>query len=233
MSTGIPSPLSMPEADRFQGNNFIKFNSVLLSGAKARGVHGYILGTISRPAPPVPVVPPLLPLPPPAPTPWYSDHPSVQEWEMRDAYTHAMISSNVDNPIGYGIKDTMTAAEAYKALTDVYNIKSNLRLVTAEHDLRDAHYIDGANFDTFVADLRTKWSIVNDQGGNIDDARFRGILLNSLPHTWDPIIAGMDIHKTSADVSNCLCMWDARVNAPPVYASTGGANAQALAASTP
>jgi hypothetical protein len=30
-----------------------------------------------------------------------------------------MIISNVQNPIGYGIKDDMTAAQAYKALISV------------------------------------------------------------------------------------------------------------------
>ncbi|KAF8182371.1 hypothetical protein K438DRAFT_2166145, partial [Mycena galopus ATCC 62051] len=108
--SGIPTPFSMPEADRFQGTNFTKFNSQLLAGAKARGVVGYLKGTITKPSGPVPYVAT-------ASTPWYSQSPSEEEWDMRDGYTQSMIISNVQNPIGYGIKDDMTAAEAYKALT--------------------------------------------------------------------------------------------------------------------
>ncbi|KAJ6463020.1 hypothetical protein DFH09DRAFT_1005785, partial [Mycena vulgaris] len=109
--SGIPSPLSMPEADRFKGNNFPRFKSLLLAGAKARGVLGYLDGSIPKPTPvqgPVPYA---------AATVWYSRAPSEEEWGMRDAYTQAMIITNIDNPVGYGITDTMTAAEAYSALT--------------------------------------------------------------------------------------------------------------------
>ncbi|KAJ7098071.1 hypothetical protein B0H15DRAFT_737680, partial [Mycena belliarum] len=163
-------------------------------------------------------------------TPWYSRNPSEEEWEMRDGYTQSMVITNVDNPIGYGIRNDMTAAEAYSALTSVYDVKSDLGLVTAERELREAHYIDGANFGEFITDLRSKWNAVNNQGGAMTDAQFRGVLINALPHTWDPIIAGLDVHKTTAEVINRLRMWDTRVNSPPTYASTGAANTQALAA---
>ncbi|KAJ6480624.1 hypothetical protein DFH09DRAFT_951118, partial [Mycena vulgaris] len=43
----------------------------------------------------------------------------------------------------------------------------------------------------------------------------------------------MDSHKTSADVINRLRLWDARVNAPLAFASTGAANTQALVAHGP
>jgi hypothetical protein len=213
----------MPEADRFKGNNFPRFKSLLIAGAKARGVLGYLDGSISKPIGPVPYQPT-------AATVWYSRNSSEEEWEMRDAYTQAMIITNIDNPVGYGITDSMTAAGAYNALTDIYDKKSDLGLVTAERALRDTLYVDGANFDEFISDARMKWTAVNDQGGSITDTQFRGILLNALPHSWDPVIAGMDSHKTSAEVINRLRLWDARVNAPPAFASTGAANTQALAA---
>ncbi|KAJ7496466.1 hypothetical protein FB451DRAFT_991163, partial [Mycena latifolia] len=107
--SGIPTPLSMPGADRFNGTNFIKFNSQLLAGAKARGVLGYLNGTITKPPPgPVPYVAT-------SASPWYSHTPTEEEWEMRDGYTQSMIITNVQNPIG--ITDSMTAAAAYKAIT--------------------------------------------------------------------------------------------------------------------
>ncbi|KAJ7721952.1 hypothetical protein DFH07DRAFT_711365, partial [Mycena maculata] len=108
--SGIPTPLSMSEADRFNGGNFFKFNSQLVAGAKARGVLGYIKGTIPKPSGPVPYVATTA-------SPWYSHSPSVEEWEMRDGYTQSMIITNVQNPIGFGITDSMTAAEAYQAIT--------------------------------------------------------------------------------------------------------------------
>ncbi|KAJ7323364.1 hypothetical protein DFH08DRAFT_753022, partial [Mycena albidolilacea] len=110
--SGIPSPFSMPEADRFNGSNFTKFDSMLIAGAKARGVIGYLNGTITKPPPPVGPVPYTT-----VATPWYSRTPSEEEWEMRDGYTQSMVITNVENPIGYGITNSMTAAEAYKALT--------------------------------------------------------------------------------------------------------------------
>ncbi|KAJ7870273.1 hypothetical protein B0H14DRAFT_3440108 [Mycena olivaceomarginata] len=101
--SGIPSPLSMSEADRFKSNNFPRFKSLLLTGAKARGVIGYIDGTITKPATVV------VPTPYPATTTvWYSRNPSEEEYNIRDAYTQTMIITNIDNPIGYGITDRIT-----------------------------------------------------------------------------------------------------------------------------
>ncbi|KAJ6448978.1 hypothetical protein DFH09DRAFT_1352806 [Mycena vulgaris] len=128
--SGIPSPLSMPKADRFKDNNISRFKFLLLAGAKAHGSVTYIAATV-----------------------WYSRAPFEEEWGMRDAYTQAMIITNINNPVGCGITDTMTAAEAHPALTGVYSLKTDLGLVTAEHEWHNILYVDGANFDEFIADL--------------------------------------------------------------------------------
>lgn len=179
MSSGIPSSWNLPEKDVFSGKRFPRFDLLLSIGAKARGVNGYLDGSISRPSPITPESTPLSA----AATPWISTTPSLEEWVVRDAYTLSMIVNNVTDTVGLGIKTDGSAHEAYKSLKDGFAITSDLALVNAERELRDLRYVEGQDFNNHLSALRTCWTSANSQGATIDDTRFRGIIIASLPAT--------------------------------------------------
>lgn len=233
MSSGIPSAWVLTEKDIFDGKRFPRFNLLLNVAAKARGVDGYITGTIPKPTK-IAGSTPLATSLPPDPTQWISTSPSYQEWIVRDAYTLSMIVNNVTDTVGLGVKTDGTAHEAYESLNDGFAVVSDLALVNAERELRDLRYIDGQDFDDHLSSLRICWNAANAQGAQIDDARFRGIIIASLPASWNIIIAGLDIHKSSNNVISRLRMWDAQVNGgkASVSSATPGTT-QALSATTP
>ncbi|KAJ7717844.1 hypothetical protein B0H14DRAFT_3521868 [Mycena olivaceomarginata] len=109
----------------FKGTNFAKFNSQLLAGAKARGVVGYLKGTITKPSGPIPYVAT-------AATPWYSQSPSDGGMEYARWVHPVDDHQHVRNPIGYGIKDEMDRSRRRtRPLTSVFDVKSDLGLVSA------------------------------------------------------------------------------------------------------
>jgi len=96
---------------------------------------------------------------------------------------------NTTDPLGLGININGTAAEVWKSYLDTYNMLSEVALANAEQELRNMIYIDGQDFTAFISQLRTKWTIATALGAKIDDLAFRIILLNSLPRSWDSIVA--------------------------------------------
>ncbi|KZP04620.1 hypothetical protein FIBSPDRAFT_767087, partial [Athelia psychrophila] len=118
MSSGIPSSWTLSEKDIFSGKKFPRFQLLLNIAAKARGVYGYLDGSITQPTPPIPTpdTAPLTTASPPDPTPWISTTPSSAEWVVRDAYTLSMIVNNVTDTAGLGVKTDGSAHEAYQSL---------------------------------------------------------------------------------------------------------------------
>ncbi|KAF8525544.1 hypothetical protein BU17DRAFT_83798 [Hysterangium stoloniferum] len=130
----------------------------------ARGVRGYLDGTIQKPSPPTTNT---------IPTPtsyWGFKNPSPEEWEQRNAYVKAMIDLNIKNPVGHGIKCMDTAGEVWSALKDIHDTLSDIGLLNADNGLRVIKHIDGTNILSHFARLREGWAKVNVQGGKMDDS---------------------------------------------------------------
>ncbi|KAJ7170660.1 hypothetical protein C8R43DRAFT_847165, partial [Mycena crocata] len=113
-STGVPTVL--PDGERFEGTGFKGWELKFMALAKARGLGGYLDGTISCPPAPAAGNTPQTTLLPPDATSLYSLNPSREEWTHRDAMATAMILLNVKNPVGLGLKTDGTAAEAMQSL---------------------------------------------------------------------------------------------------------------------
>ncbi|KAJ7181752.1 hypothetical protein C8R43DRAFT_840647, partial [Mycena crocata] len=113
-SAGVPSVL--PDGEKFEGTGFKGWELKFVALAKARGLGGYIDGTI--PCPPAPAAgdTPHTTVLPPEPTSLYSSTPSHEEWKHRDAMATALIVLNIKNPIGLGLKSDGTAAAAMQSL---------------------------------------------------------------------------------------------------------------------
>ncbi|KAG6862970.1 hypothetical protein C0991_009114, partial [Blastosporella zonata] len=124
----------MASKDQFTGNNWMKFKTKLISAARGRGLGGYLDGTLTKLSPSITTMSTMVT------TWWGSLTLTLEEWEQRDAFAMSMVALNVENPIGRGVKLNGSAAEAWKSLTDIHNIKSGLGLVNAEAALAAIQY---------------------------------------------------------------------------------------------
>jgi len=119
---------------------------------------------------------------------------------------------NTTDLLRLGININGTAAEAWKSYLNTYNTPSKVALTNAEQELQNMTYIDGQDFTTFISQLRTKWTITTALGAKINNLAFGMILLNSLPWSWDSIVATLYTTKSSHDAINHLMSHWARVS---------------------
>lgn len=59
-------------------------------------------------------------------------------------------------------------------------------------------YSDNEEFPTYISRIRVKWAQANALGASISDQAFKTILLNSLPRSWDPVVASL--YRTSSSI---------------------------------
>ena len=89
---------------------------------------------------------------------------------------------------------------------------SKVALANVEQELQNMMDIDRQDFTTFISQLCTKWTITIVLGTKINDLVFRMILLNSLPQSWDSIVATLYTTKSSYNATNHLMSYWARVS---------------------
>ncbi|KAF5329286.1 hypothetical protein D9619_009430 [Psilocybe cf. subviscida] len=223
MSAGAPFLLSASE--QYDGSNWLEFKTKIRAAAKQRGVLGYLDGTIpcppspaavaaaqaiaaaaaqaagtTKPAPTGSTTPTITPTTTFATAYWGSLTPTHEEWQQHDAWTQGLISLNVKNAVGLGIKLDGTAAETYASIATIKDAVSDLGCITAEAELNEIKYSNGSDMDEHIAALRTAWVKANGQGANITDTKFRMVVLKSLPSTWLPFIGSLYAETTSAGV---------------------------------
>ncbi|KAF5319654.1 hypothetical protein D9619_008907 [Psilocybe cf. subviscida] len=219
MSSSAPFLLSASE--QYDGTNWLEFKTKIRAAAKQRGVLGYLDGTIPCPLSPAEEAAATALLakaqgttkatstpsssPTPSPTTfatayWGSLTPTYDKWHQRDAWTQGLISLNLKNAIGLGIKLDGTAAESYTSIANIKDAVSDLGCITAEAELNVIRYSDGSDMDEHVAALRTAWMKANGQGAGITETKFRMVVLKSLPPTWLPFIRSLYAETTSAGV---------------------------------
>ena len=139
--------LLSPE-EKFDRSNWIPFKETLMNAAKAQGCNGYFLGTIPRPTPPTD--------PTTATTPttfWGALKPTIEEWDQCNAYALGMITLNVKNTIGQGVKTDGTAVEAWK-LTDIQDLATGMGLLAADNHLCTIRHTDGADLGIHIPAMR-------------------------------------------------------------------------------
>ncbi|KAJ6509186.1 hypothetical protein C8R47DRAFT_963942, partial [Mycena vitilis] len=112
-STGVPL---LPDGEKFDGPGYSGFETKLMALAKARGLGGYLDGTIKKPAASTTGGTAQTATLPPDPTDIYSPTPSLAEFSHRDSMALALLILNVKNPVGLGLKVDGTAAEALQSL---------------------------------------------------------------------------------------------------------------------
>ena len=121
------NPPNFPEEAHFDGMNYATFKNRVMIAARARGARGYLDGTIGKPE-----SEPDTKGDETKTMEWSLRHPSLKEWEERDAWSLGLIIYNTKNPVGLGIKMDGSAAEAWKTLTKNYGIFSEIAAINTE-----------------------------------------------------------------------------------------------------
>ena len=211
MTSQNSNPPVFSDDKKFNGDNFYTFCTLVLTAAQARGVIGYLDGTIQKPT--GTTLPTTIPIvsagstttgsttittTPQAATEWYSKTPSLEEWEVRDAWALGLLIFNTLNPVALGVVTTNTAANAWTSLTQNYAITTDMVAITADAELCGTKYDDGQDFDMHIKGLREKLDNALNAGAQISDASFQMIILSSLLKSWDPIVGTLYTATSSA-----------------------------------
>ena len=101
-----------------------------MNAEKLWGCDEYLLGKINKPIPPTAPTTALKPT-----NFWESLTPTEEEWDQQNAYTLGMIMLNIKNTIGQGMKTDSTAAEAWKSLTEIHDLATDMGLLAADSHL--------------------------------------------------------------------------------------------------
>ena len=131
---------------------------------------------------------------------WGSLSPTPEEWDQRNTYACGMITLNIKNTIGQGVKTDRTAAEAWKSLTDVHNLATGMGQITAENNLRALCHVDGADLGAHITAMREAWAKTTAQGKTITDTEFRLLVITSMPKDWNTFLGTLDSHMTLAAI---------------------------------
>ncbi|KIJ38943.1 hypothetical protein M422DRAFT_175844 [Sphaerobolus stellatus SS14] len=135
-STTSSNPPIFPDGEKLDGTNFPMWGPRVRIAVNIKGGGGYLDGSIIQPSPTptanTPEDSPARIMLPPEPTTWPSKLPSTDEWTTRDAWVMGLIIFNSINPIGIGINMSGSAAKAWKLITDLYEVKSDLAIVNAQ-----------------------------------------------------------------------------------------------------
>jgi len=98
---------------------------------------------------------------------------------------------NTKNPVGLEINMEGIATEAWKSYKDGYKVASDMACQNAEQDLRATTYTKTEDFPIFTSVIRNKWAQINSLGVGITNKNFKTIIINALPHLWNPIVASI------------------------------------------
>jgi len=151
---------------------------------------------------------------------WYSKIPSLEEWEVCDAWALALLIFNISNPIALGVRTSRMAAEAWTSLIENYEVTTDMGTVAAEEDLCSTKYEEGQDLDLHIKTLREKLDMALNAGAVISDTAFWMIILATLPRSWDPIISTLYTSTTTAALISTLRMHWIRICQRDVPAST-------------
>lgn len=162
---------------------------------------GYLEGSIPRPATPSPSTDPsAIPMPTTPTIYWGSKRPSQDEWEQHNAYAQGLITLNIKNPVGHGVNLNGTAADSWKSLTDVQDKVTDIGRLAAGNQLRSIRHTEGSSLDNHFCALRKAWKRYNDQGGKMDHAEFRMVVLASMLKEWMIFVSTLGAYTTSTEV---------------------------------
>ena len=104
----LNQPHILAENNKFDGSHYYTWKTLITIAARCQGVKGYLDGTITRPTETNETH---------EPTDWYSTTPSLQEWDIRDAWTTGLILYNIKNlDLLINVNITGSAADIWESI---------------------------------------------------------------------------------------------------------------------
>ena len=89
----------------------------------------------------------------------------------------------------------------------LYEKASEIVTLNAEQELRNLKYSDNDDFPNHITLLKNKLAYVRTLGAKISDKSFIAIILNSLPLSWDPVVASIPKSVSVNEVISQLHTW--------------------------
>lgn len=154
------------------------------------------------------------------------------EWLQRDAFTQGIVILNIKNAISHGVKTKGTAAQTWTSLTSIWDAISDLGLLQAEQKLRGICYTDGGDLNAHFIALRVAWKEANTQGANLNNVKFRMIVMGSMPKAWSILISTLYDIQTADEVIIRLTLHGSTLTSDQTVSLTVAQTTQALSTHT-
>ncbi|KAF9263144.1 hypothetical protein L218DRAFT_865602, partial [Marasmius fiardii PR-910] len=198
-STTVPGNYTtiqeVPDDQKFNGENFASFKSVIIPLGKLKGIHLYWEGKIINPN----NVPSPYPADRPA-TSIYDTAPNPSEFELRKAIVYLTLWNDICNPSRLGILASLMSQALWQRMEEEFKEVGVLAKQRKEDTLRACHYKGGriAGEGGYTEKMRLLLKDARDCGTTVTDAQFNTIFLDSFPRSSDwVVITGTLMGQTS------------------------------------
>jgi hypothetical protein len=174
MSSGILPLTILPEEQKFNGDNLLKWTTTMTQILASKGLLGYTNGNIKVPTeqetdPSATVA-----------TPIYSMAPTLDEWNFRDQLTCGHITLNCTDTASLGINTTGTAREAWDSIQAEWGKSTDMRRSHAQEVLNRTIFVEGTDIQEHIKLLRTRKAAVENLSMAVMSERPGGGLLSDL-----------------------------------------------------
>src|ERR1700678_1529116 len=210
--TGTTSLTILSDDQKFNGLNLLQWNTNMTQLLGAKGLLGYVDGSVLKPTetqPPATSESTLTKdITPAAATPIYSSTPSLDEWIYRDRLARGHIILNCTNITGLGIRTGGTSKDTWDSIQEEGGKSTDMRQSHAYEALTQTKFVEGNDIQAHIQLLRTRKAEVDSLSDpGMSDKAWRGIVIRSIPTTakWLPVIPSLYALSSSADVISTLC----------------------------
>ena len=203
MSTGTSSLTILSNDQKFNGENLLQWKSNMTQILGAKGLMGYVDGTIPNPATSVSTSIPAVPVA----TPIYSTTPSLDEWLYRDLFARGYIALNCSDTGSLGVNTTGTAKEVWDSIMSEWGKSTDMRRSHAQEALNRTEYVEGTDIQEHIKLLRKrKIAVDNLSPSAMTEDTWKGIIVRSIPPTtkWLPVIPVLYSLTTASDIFSML-----------------------------
>ena len=175
----------------------------------AKGLLGYLNGTLKKPSsePPPLSVAQDAPTITPTSTPIYLSNPTYNEWIFRDQLTRGHITLNCTDVASLGVVTTGTIKDAWDSIQREWGRSTNMQCSHAQEALNRTVYNEGTEIQDHIKVLQTRKAMADNLSTSVmSDETRRGIIIQSIPPTpkWLPVIPSLYMMSSSADIISTL-----------------------------
>ena len=181
VSTATISSSSLYRIEPLKGENYatwkVKMKLILMD----TGMWGHADGTAQRPDP-------------------AEDTAVIRQWERDDQLALSAICLRVADTHLVYVSGAKTAAEAWRALSDMFEAKGPIGIVIARRKFFRAQ-CDGQDIEEHIRLLRSYQEELHTLGQKVTEEDFCITLLTSLPDSWNAFISAIDITSLQSSTS--------------------------------